>query len=154
MHIKIRHYSHFSGNNLMVLGHGASFSSNTLPSISSVMCGGVLKKCSICTRSQKSNLYAVQLIMLQAPKTQHHCFAHIITCATLEIVSPFIYTTLTYVMKMIYFQVKTSMLTCLFATYVRIQEFLHLKTPTFAITTTSTAQTFSLKKKKKISLTV
>jgi len=31
----------------MVLGHGASFSSNTLPSISSVMCGGVLKKCSI-----------------------------------------------------------------------------------------------------------
>jgi len=55
MHINTQLYSHFSGNNLMVLGHGASFSSNTLPSISSVMCGGVLKKCSICT-SQKSNL--------------------------------------------------------------------------------------------------
>jgi hypothetical protein len=95
----------------MVLGHGASFSSNTLPSISSVMCGGVLKKCSICT-SQKSNLYVVQLKMLQEPKAQHHCFAHFI-CATSETVSPFIYTTLPYVIKIIYLQVKTSVLTCM-----------------------------------------
>jgi hypothetical protein len=52
---------------LMVLGHGACFSSNTLASISSVMCGGVLKKCSIWKRSQKSNIYAAQLVMLEAP---------------------------------------------------------------------------------------
>jgi len=112
MHINIQLYSHFSGNNLMVLGHGASFSSNTLLSISSVMCGGVLKKCSICT-SQKSNLYAGQLKMLQEPKAQHHCFAHIMIHATLEIVSPFTHTTPPYVMKMIHSQVKTSMLTCM-----------------------------------------
>jgi hypothetical protein len=42
-------YSLFSGNNLMVLGNGAPSSLNTLRSISSVMCGGVLKKCRIWT---------------------------------------------------------------------------------------------------------
>lgn len=42
-------YSLFSGNNLMILGHGAWRSSNTLASSSSVMFGGVLKKCRIWT---------------------------------------------------------------------------------------------------------
>jgi len=126
----------------MVLGHGASFSSNTLPSISSVMCGGVLKKCSICT-SQKSNLYAVQLKMLQEPKAQHHCFAHFI-CATSETVSPFIYTTLPYVKDHILTSQNLS--ADLYATYVRIQELLLSKIPTLATTTTSTAQTIFTKK--------
>jgi len=140
----------------MVLGHGASFSSNTLPSISSVMCGGVLKKCSICTRSQKSNLYAVQLIMLQASTAQHHSFAHIIIHATLETVSPFvyiyIYTTLPYVMKMIHFQVKTSMFTCM----PPVLEFTNLKNPNLGHHNHKySANHFHEKRKKKnISFTV
>lgn len=85
--------------------------------------------------------------MLQEPKAQHHCFAHIMTCATLEIVSPFTYTTLPYVIILTSQDLNSD----LFATYVRIQELLLLKIPTLATTTTSTAQTIFT---KNISLTV
>jgi len=148
MHINTQLYSHFSGNNLMVLGHGSSFSSNTLPSISSVMCGGVLKKCSICT-SQKSNLYAVQLKTLQEPKAQYHCFAHIYMCNFRNGFTLHIYHT--SVCHEDHKLTSQDLNADLCATYIRIQELLLLKIPTLATTTTGTAQTIFT---KNISLTV